>query len=256
MKKAASFGTVAMLFLALVVLAPACQPQGAPATPAPAPTPPTPIPAPPAPSPLAPEPTPSQPPPAKPPEPLKPPEVQKPPETEKSPAEIMNWLACDVPDVHVAMLELTSKHSLEPHEGVIINKVAGGMTGMAYIFHRIPAISVSEAEQHIRIAYSLVKDKRLPGETTSRDVSVQEIALEVSKAFGLLNRQVDDSFLYQEKVIKWYREHDDPEVNREYNVLEVIKHFDNYRQDVLKVITKLEFILSYCPGHKQTGGSI
>lgn len=256
MKKAASFGTVAMLFLALVVLAPACQPQGAPATPAPAPTPPTPIPAPPAPSPPAPEPTPSQPPPAKPPEPLKPPEVQKPPETEKSPAEIMNWLACDVPDVQVAMLELTSKHPLEPHEGVITNKLAGGMFGMGYIVHWIPAVCVSEAEQHIRIAYSLVKDKRLPGETTTRDVSVQEIALEVSKAFGLLNRQVDDSFLYQEKVIMWYREHKDPEINTEYNVLEVIKHWDHYRQRVLKVIAKLEFILSYCPGHKQTGGSI
>ncbi len=222
-----------MLFVLLATVV-GCPQQPIPTPPAMQTPVPTPTPAPtPAPSPPAPEPAPPPPPSVKPSEPEKPPDI-------------MNWLASDVPQAHDAMLALISKYPLHTKDDTVTHWfVAGGGVGFSWRFS-IPADYLSKAKEHIDNAYRLAKDRKLATELTPRDVSEEEIALELKKAWESLDRQVSQSLSHQKWLIERIKEDDDPTMNRESTFSELIEVYDRYRKDVSNVIAELEFILSYC----------
>ena len=239
-----AFLVVGLVYL-LAIPALSCTPTPVttpPQAPAPAPAP-TPAPAP------MPEPVPEVPPKHQETPSAKPLESPEPSEPEK-PADIMPWLACDVPEVQQAVLHLVTKYPIKTHEDVLVHEL--NFKGW---FLRMRAEYVSEARKNIDNAHSLVKDKKAGGEVRPREVSAGEIALEVEKALDNLDKQVSFSFAYQENVIEWAEGQDDPEIKSESAIMGLIEAFDNYREEVSKVITKLEFILSYCRSGSQTAGS-
>ena len=182
----------------LGLLLAACGEQSAPSpkplTPAPVPTTvpaliPTPTP--------APEPAPKPPPqPSPTPTPAPSPAPVKSQEQEKSPVEIMNSLDYDVPILREAMLQFVSKIPVFTYEDKLVQKLTAGKGGNIGAFIRLPAQNISEAKTLVDNAYYLVKDNKLPGETTPRTVTKSDIAPKLLDAAGLLAKQISSSFMH------------------------------------------------------------
>lgn len=216
---------LAVLIISAVSLV-ACAPASAP-EPTPEPTPA------PEPEPVA-EPTPEPtPPPA---QPLKP---------EESPENI-RWIASQLRDLHHTMSNLVTKYPIVTWEDYLIHEFIFGR-GNWMMISRVPAVNVSDAKTHIKNAYYLTNEGKLPDETKPRDVTTGEITLEVNQAMTLLEQQVSYSYSWQESDIKWARESTNPEINTESTFLDIIEFYDEHREELTKVITKLELILSRLP---------
>ncbi len=175
----------------------------------------------------------------------------------------MRWLASDVPELHRAMLNLITKYPIKdsralleaigkedsPYYGFLVSELRFGGW-----FSLLKADLVDEARKHIDNANSLIKSKKLPGESRPREVGKEEISVELARALLLLKQQVDYSFSHQEGNIEWARAPDNPNKLKEIEILQLIEVYDNYRAEISNVTTKLEFILSYSgQEQKQTG---
>ncbi|GEM_PF-5287390 len=212
---------LAVLVISVILLGACVEPASAPPTPSPTPTPettPEPMPAP------APE-----------------------PEPEESP-ENMRWVASQLRDLHNTMPSLITKYPIVTFEENLIHEfrfIAGGWA----LYYRMSAVNVSQAKAHIDNAYWLTNKSRLPDETKPRDVSVYEINAEVVKAISLLEKQVPYSYTCQEDFIKWVREIGTAEIQRhaENVITDIMEFYDEYREELSRVITKLELIQSRLP---------
>jgi len=231
-----------IIIVLVLLVAVSCQKPPVPAPPVQSPSP-TPITLP------EPAPAPAPPPPVPAPEPTKPlPEPPKKQPEIMTSEEVMRNLEYDVPLAYQEMLNVLNRYPLYLHEDVLIHKfiILVGGRGSYDLWFPVPAEYVSEANKHMENASSLVKNKKLPDELRPRDVSVEEIAGEMAMALPLLEKQLSFSFLHQENVLKWCGEQDNPSFKSEATLSQITKFYDRYREDVSEVITKLEFILSYC----------
>ncbi len=212
---------LAVLVISVVLLGACVEPASAPPTPSPTPTPET-----------TPEPTPTP--------------VPE-PESEESP-ENMRWVASQLRDLHNTMPSLTTKYPIVTFEDYLIHNccfIAGGWR----LTYRVLAANVSQAKTHIDNAYWLTNKSRLSDETKPRDVSIYEINAEVVKAISLLENQVSYSYTCQEDCIEWVREIGTAEIQQhaESVITDIMEFYDEYREELSKVITKLELIQSRLP---------
>jgi len=210
---------LAVLIISAVLLVACVEPAPAPPTPSPTPTPET-----------TPEPMPT------------PAQLLKP---EESPENI-RWIASQLRDLHHTMSNLVTKYPIVTWEDYLIHEFVLGRGGWVMV-SRVPAVNVSDAKTHIKNAYYLTNEGKLPDETKPRDVTTGEITLEVNQAMTLLEQQVSYSYSWQESDIKWAKESTNPEINTESTFLDIIEFYDEYREELTKVITKLELILSRLP---------
>lgn len=172
------------------------------------------------------------------------------PEPEESPVN-MPFVAGTLRDLHHAMPNLLTKYPIvtisRPWEEYLVHEFTFGRGGNWVMISRVLAVNVSEAKTHIDNAYCLTNKSKLPDEIRERDVSTDEITLEVDQAIILLEQQVSYSYSWQESDIEWARESTNPEINRESTFLDIIESYDEYREELSKVITKLELVLSKLP---------
>ncbi len=210
-----------VLIISVVSLGACVEPAPAPPTPSPTPTPET-----------APEPMPT---PA--------PE----PELEES-LENRRWIASQLRDLHNTMPNLITKYPIVTWEDYLIHNCCFTAGGWGLTCPML-AVRVSQAKTHIDNAYCLTNESRLPDETKPRDVSVYEINAEVVKAIILLEKQVSYSYSCQEDCIEWVREIPTAEIQRhaEYVITDVMEFYDEYREELSRVITKLQLIQSRLP---------
>ena len=220
---------VALVSLTVIVFAACAKPPPIPAlapTPAPAPSP-TPAPTP------SPPPTPSQPP-------------AQPPKSEESP-ENMRWIASELSEVHHAMPNLIAKYPIVTRNDLLVHEFTFGRGGSWGMIAQMSAVNVSEAKTHIENAHCLTNESKLPTEVRPRDVNTDEIIPEVEKAIILLKQQVSYSYSYQEGAIKWARESTNPEISMESTIRDIMEFYNKYREELSKVITRLELILARLP---------
>ena len=117
----------------------------------------------------------------------------------------------------------------------------------------LPASSVHDARTHINNAYWLTNKSRLPDETIERDVSPHEIVREVSGALTLLEWQVASSYSWQESHTENLRERTGQlktaarQLDEELTIRNLNEIYDEYREELAKLITKLELVLSRLP---------
>ena len=212
---------LAVLVISVVLLGACVEPAPAPPTPSPIPTPET-----------APEPMPA---------PAPEPELEESPEN-------MRWIASQLRDLHNTMPNLTTKYPIVTWEDYLIHEFRF-TAGSWVLTYRMSAVRVSQAKTHIDNAYCLTNESKLPDEIKPRDVSVYEINAEVVKAISLLEAQVPYSYSCQEDFIKWVREIPTAEIQRhvESVITDVMEFYDEYREGLSRVITKLELIQSRLP---------
>jgi len=111
----------------------------------------------------------------------------------------------------------------------------------------VPAFALAEAITHIENAYYLTNESRLPSEIEARDVRADEITQEVSKALTSLQLQVHYIDEEKESSVESARQSADPYINSESAIRNITEYCDEYREELSKMITKLELILSRLP---------
>jgi len=185
------------------------------------------------------------------------------PDTEPEEApDYTSWIAWQLKELNQAMIQLVSEDSdyvirtrvYSEEEGeVLVHEFAvpAGGGGWWWTFP-VPAFYFQEAKTHINNAYWLTNEGKLSGEVWARDVSPDEVAEEVSEALDLLKLQVEFSYSWQEDNIQWITESTSPspglppniQVNKETTIQNLAKVYDDYREELSEVISKLELILS------------
>jgi hypothetical protein len=202
-------------------------------------------------------------PPAEAPPPPPPTEAEEPP---VNPA----WIASQLRDLNQAVLQfinsdsnyriLTRVYDEEVGEVVVHEFGVSAGAGWWWTFP-VPAFYLQEAKTHINNAYWLTNESKLPDEVRERDVSTEEIVEEVSAALELLKLQVEYSYSWQEDSIKWIRETADPVPNsppevqpdKEVTIGYLSRVYDDYREELSEMISKLELILSKLPSTTYQG---
>ena len=107
----------------------------------------------------------------------------------------------------------------------------------------IPAENVSKAKEHIDNATSLLKWGRLPDEVESRPLDKTEVAEELEDAKFLLEGQWSLAFTREQADLEWTQQYDSVEVNLE----DINETYEDYRQRLSTIISKLDHILSQLP---------
>jgi len=119
--------------------------------------------------------------------------------------------------------------------------------GSLYMRAREPADNIYQAQIHLENASSLLNEGKLPTEINSEPLDKQEVAEELSEARHLLVEQQSISSTWEEEVIEWVKQEENPQINNEQTVAEVIETCDDYRQWLSEMITTLDRILSDLP---------
>jgi len=180
-------------------------------------------------------------------------------EPEEAP-DYTRWIASELQSLNQAMIQFTSEYPIltrvyDEEEGeVLIHQLRVTAGGSWYMTSSIPASAIYEAKTHIHNAYWLTNKGRLPSEIMARDVSTDEITREVSDAINLLEQQVSYSYSWQGADIEWITEATSPrpgltagQVNWEDAIQNLTEFYDNYREELSRIIPKLELILSRLP---------
>jgi hypothetical protein len=210
-------------------------------------------------------------------------ETPPPPPPAEQPPDYTAWIATQLRDLNQAMIQFVSSFNFnykinkfmvdtgswwgtrvysEEQEGVFVHEFmvdAGGSYSVTFV---VPASAFCEAKTHINNAYWLTNKSKLPDEVWARDVNADEVAKEVSEALTLLKQQVSSSYQWQEDNIKWITESPTPEPNRppelqpnrERAIQNLTEVYDDYREELSKVITRLELVLSRLTGTTSAGG--
>ena len=185
------------------------------------------------------------------------PGATEPSESEEAP-DYTRWIAAELSNLNQAMLQFATKYPIltrvyDEEEGeVLIHKLRVTAGGSWYMISYMPAFDIYEAKTHIHNAYWLTNEGKLPDEVMARDVSTDEITQEVSQAINHLELQVSYSYSSQEADIEWITEATSPrpelttagQVNREAALRNLTEVYDDYREELSKIIPKLDLILS------------
>ena len=181
------------------------------------------------------------------------------PEPEESPVS-MPFVASELRNLNNAMATLTSwpKYILYPRDDSWehwLNVWSLGEAGCGYGW-TMPASNIFEARAHIGNAYWLTNKSRLPGEVTMRDIYTDEITQEVNEAKMLLEQQVSYSYSHQDAETKWIIENKIPsqigggfltQAKKEVIIENLNDIYIEYREELSRVITRLELVLSKLP---------
>jgi len=171
----------------------------------------------------------------------------------EEPPDYTPWIASELRSLNQAMIQFATTYPIltrvdDEEEGeILVHKFTFGTGGNWGMVSWVSAVNISEAKTHIENAYYLTNKSKLPSEVGPRDVSADEITQEVSEAISLLELQLSYSYSWEESNIEWAGESTNPEINRESTFRDILEHYDEYREEVSKVITKLELILSRLP---------
>ena len=124
---------------------------------------------------------------------------------------------------------------------------------------RFSVADIEVARTHIANAKSLSTRGCLPAEQVSREVSPEEMAHELEASMSLLQKKVEDTYTQQSRIIvfvedfnnRWIQEHGKAylwfqlsEEDEEIAIRRYIEFFEEYREDLQKVISELESVLS------------
>ncbi len=173
-----------------------------------------------------------------------------PPPTEEEP-DYTSWIAWQLKELNQTMIQL-----LSPVVGVTKTEVFSfvicfNAEGQPIHEFGLPASTFLEAKTHINNAYWLTNKSKLPDEVWARDVSTEEIVEEVSEALALLNLQVSYSCSWQEDEVKRITETGYPSAYlppSEGGFIRGLSEIcDTYREELSRMISKLELILSRLP---------
>jgi len=190
-------------------------------------------------------------------------------EPEESP-DYTPWIASQLRDLNQAIIQLIGSDAnyiiytrvYSEEQGEVLVHEFTFYLGSWYYTIPVSAIAFSEAKTHINNAYWLTNEGKLPDEVWVRDVSPDEIAEEVSEALTLLKLQVSSSYSWQEDNIKGITESTSPspslppdlQPNKEKAIQSLTEIYDDYREELSKMIGKLELILSRLPSTTTTEG--
>jgi hypothetical protein len=197
-------------------------------------------------------------------------ETQPPPPPAEEAPDYTAWIALQLKDLNQAMIQFISSDSnyriltrvYDEEEGEVLVHEFGVPAGGSWWWTvPVPAFCFQEAKTHVNNAYWLTNKNKLPDEVKERDVSTGEIVEEVSAALDLLKLQVEYSYSWQENSIKWITEaagsvpNSPPEVqpDKEMAIRSLIGVYDDYREELSKMISKLELILSRLPSTTYQG---
>jgi hypothetical protein len=195
--------------------------------------------------------------------PVEAPPTPPPPVTEpEEPPDYTPWIASQLKDLNQAIINLISLNSnynivtrvYDEEQGEVLVHEFTVPAGAGGLFGTFPvsAFYFQEAKTHINNAYWLTNKSKLPDEVKERDVSTDEVAKEVSEALSLLKQQVSSSYDWQEYDIEWIKESPGPsptlpqelQPNKEMTIGYLSRVYDNYREELSKMISELELILS------------
>ena len=191
-------------------------------------------------------------------------ETPPPPPPAEEPVDYTAWIAIQLKDLNQAMINFVSFDSsyaihtrvYSEEQGEVLVHEFNAYAGNWYYIIPVNATALTEAKTHIDNAYCLTNEGKLPGEVWARDVSPDEIAGEVSQALTLLDLQVSSSYSWQEDNIQWIMESTsgspglppDLQPNKEKAVQSLTEVFDDYREELSKMVGKLELVLSRLTG--------
>lgn len=132
-------------------------------------------------------------------------------------------------------------------EKVWIHELHFGRGGNYYMLSRIPADNVYQAERHLENASSLLDKGKLPNEVESRPLDKNEVAEELEEAQSLLIEQRASSSTWQKNSIEWAKQPHGSDISNEQTIEDIIETYDDYRQRLSKIISKVDYILSELP---------
>jgi len=196
------------------------------------------------------------------------PSTGTPPDTEPEEApDYTAWIASQLRDLNQAMIQLVSEDSdyvistrvYSEEEGEVLVHEFTAYAGSWYYTIPVSATAFSEAKTHVFNAYCLMNYGVLPSEMSAREHSaneiIREVSSEVSEALTLLKLQVESSYVWQEDNVKWIMESTSlspslpPNIqpDKEMAIQSLTGIYDDYREELSKMISKLELILSRLP---------
>jgi hypothetical protein len=178
-----------------------------------------------------------------------------------------SWITSQVGDLNQAMIQLISFDSdyaihtrvYSEEQGEILVHEFVALAGNWYYTIPVNATALAEAKTHIENAHCLMKYGVLPSEVEAHERSlneiIREVSSELSEALTLLKLQEESSYSWQEDAAKWITEStsDSPglppdlQPNKEKAIQSLSGIFRDYREELSKMINKLELILSRLP---------
>lgn len=179
------------------------------------------------------------------------------PEPEESSVNLP-FVASELRNLHTAMTSLTSEYILYSRDDSWVHEFHAPSYQEAgcYWDWTMPASNIFEAREHVNNAYWLTNKSRLPGEATKRDVYTGEVLQEVNEAKTLLEQQVSYSYSHQDAEAEWILENPISsrigsglmtQAKKEIIIENISDVYIDYREALLKVITRLELVQSRLP---------
>jgi len=185
------------------------------------------------------------------------------PEPEETPLD-MHWIAYRTGVLSSELMDFRDKYIVNSFNGELMFQIPVALAIPytqklpSYLTH-FSIADIESARPHIANAESLSTRGCLPTEQVSREVSPEEIVHELEASMSLLQKKVEDTYIQQSRIIVfvedfnnwWIQEYGashswfqlSKEQEETYNT-RYIEFFEEYREDLSKLISEHELILS------------